>query len=203
MTQRKTRTLVHRLAMRMQVTTSTDTPARAKLRYSSPSNTWHTGWFSRPIISGHGSAGQSFQVMVQLANHFRSWFSWPIISGHGSAGQSFQVMVQLANHFRSWFRWSIISGHGSAGQSFQVMVQLVNHFRSWFSWLIISGHGSAGQSFQVMVQLANHFRSWFRWSIISAHQQGTGDTWCVTWLESTFSCSSFFLYIYVQTSLFL
>ena len=28
--------------------------------------------------------------MVQLANHFRSWFSWPIISGHGSPGQSFQ-----------------------------------------------------------------------------------------------------------------
>ena len=119
MTQRKTRTLVHRLAMRMQVTTSTDTPARAKLRYSSPSKTWHTGWFSWPIISGHGSAGQSFQVMVQLVNHFRSWFSWSIISGHGSAGQSFQVMVQLANHFRSWFSWPIISGHGLAGQSFQ------------------------------------------------------------------------------------
>ena len=117
----------------MQVTTSTDTPARAKLRYSSPSNTWHTGQFSWSIISGHSSAGQSFQVTVQLVNRFRSRFSWSIISGQGSAGQSFQVMVQLVNHFRSQFSWSIVSGHSSAGQSFQVMFQLVNHFRLCFS----------------------------------------------------------------------
>ena len=70
MTHRKTRMLVHRLAMRIQVTTNTDTPARAKLRYSSPSSTWHKGRLAMRIqVTTNTEPGLNYGT-VQVMKYF-------------------------------------------------------------------------------------------------------------------------------------